>query len=102
MIWPEAVFAVQGVTVQMLYYFAIVYNMSYFTNNQADFEILDHDSDIEINLFRDYYDNNLTRFLSESMTNRAGGLEYDADRPRHQLQELRGNGLSLLPSARTI
>lgn len=68
-------FRVQGVTVQMLYYFAIVYNMSYFTNNQADFEILDHDSDIEINLFRDYYDNNLTRFLSESMTNRAGGLE---------------------------
>lgn len=54
-------FLTQCVTRNQLYLFAMVYGMTYFTGSAE--ELQDPKTDIEINLFRDYYTNNLIRFL---------------------------------------
>lgn len=57
----SAKFLTQCATKKQLYLFAMVYGMTYFTGSEA--ELQDPKTDIEINLFRDYYTNNLIRFL---------------------------------------
>lgn len=55
-------FKASGATKRDLYLFAMVYGMTYYSNNQK--EIQNYASDIEKNLFQDYYTNNLMRFMS--------------------------------------
>ncbi|MCD7854282.1 MAG: hypothetical protein LUG66_01535 [Clostridiales bacterium] len=69
-------FRVEGATKKYLYLFAMVYNMTYYDGR--DFKIINYDSDIEINLFRDYYSNNLLRFVSEIYDGR-GKAMYETD-----------------------
>ncbi len=56
-------FRAQGATRRGLYLFAIVYGMSYYSG--ASDEIIDYSSDLEKNLFKDYYSNNLMRYISD-------------------------------------
>lgn len=51
--------------------------MTYFSGKVDSGEILDYRTDIEINLFRDYYSNNLMRFISDSYRGRL--CEYELD-----------------------
>lgn len=57
-------FRTEGATKKGLYLFALVFGMTYYTG--ADGEIKDRVTDIEINLFQDYYKNNLMRFVSKA------------------------------------
>ena len=52
-----------GVTKQALYLFAMAYGMMYCPGDNGP---ADPETDIEKNLFQDYYNNNLLRFISES------------------------------------
>lgn len=56
-------FRTQGATKKLLYLFAIVYGMTYYTGSED--EVINYETDIEKNLFCDYYTNNLMRFISE-------------------------------------
>lgn len=67
-------FRTNGSTKRMLYLFAMVYGMTYYSGNEANGEIIDYKSDIELNLFRDYYHNNLMRFLSEAYIETPSGF----------------------------
>ncbi len=70
-------FRTGGATKKYLYLFAMVYGMTYYSGAMATDEIIDFKTDMEINLFRDYYTNNLMRFISEAYK---GNLcEYDLD-----------------------
>ncbi len=71
----RARFRAQGVTRRTLYYFAIVNNMTYYTHDDAAYEMRDDKSDIETNLFQDYYENNLMRFLCDPEVRNDGGLK---------------------------
>ena len=68
-------FRTGGATKRGLYLFAMVYDMTY-TIDSSDM-IRDDNSDIEKNLFTDYYTNNLMRYLSDSFSEEAFKFESD-------------------------
>ena len=70
-------FRAEGATKRSLYLFAMVYGMTYYSGNAGNGEILDFKTDIETNLFRDYYANNLMRFISDVYKGRL--CEYEID-----------------------
>lgn len=70
-------FRTGGATKKSLYLFAMVYGMTYYSGSGEDGEILDLRTDIEINLFSDYYTNNLMRFITEAYRGKL--YEYDLD-----------------------
>lgn len=69
-------FRAEGATKRSLYLFAMVYGMTYFSGSDNG-EIIDFRTDVEANLFRDYYANNLMRFISEAYKGRL--CEYELD-----------------------
>lgn len=71
----EGKFRTGGATKKGLYLFAMVYGMTYYTG-AAD-EIIDYQTDIEKNLFQDYYTNNLMRFITEAYSGKL--CEYELD-----------------------
>lgn len=66
-----------GATKKDLYLFAMVYNMTYYCDDPESDSILDYDSDIEKNLFEDYYSNNLMRFITEAYAGNLSAYEMD-------------------------
>ncbi len=70
-------FRTEGATKKSLYFFAMVYGMTYYSGSIDNGEILDFKTDIETNLFRDYYANNLMRFISEAYKGKL--CEYELD-----------------------
>ena len=56
-------FRTGGSTKKSLYLFAMIYGMTYYSGGS---DILDKDTDIEKNLFQDYYTNNLIRFITKA------------------------------------
>jgi len=72
-------FTAAGVTKRDLYLFAVVFDMTYYCPNKAENSetIAKYDTDIEKNLFVDYYTNNLMRFLTESYSGKLSGVEVD-------------------------
>lgn len=71
----EGKFRVGGATKQGLYMFAMVYNMTYSSDeNSLSFNFA---TDIEKNLFHDYYANNLMRFITEAYSGQS--REFEAD-----------------------
>lgn len=70
-------FRAEGATKRSLYLFAMVYGMTYYSGSTSSGEIVDFKTDIETNLFRDYYANNLMRFISEVYKGRL--CEYEID-----------------------
>ncbi len=70
-------FRAEGATKKCLYLFAMVYGMTYYSGNIDSGEILDSKTDIEKNLFRDYYANNLMRFISDAYKGKL--CEYELD-----------------------
>lgn len=69
-------FRTQGATKPTLYLFAMVYGMTYYYGEKKGI-IFDPKSDIDINLFRDYYTNNFIRFITTSYIGRLN--EYETD-----------------------
>lgn len=69
-------FRVWGATKQNLYLFAMVYGMTYSSGDSTG-DLPDLKKDIEINLFRDYYTNNIVRLITEAYRGRI--QEYEAD-----------------------
>lgn len=51
-------------TKKTLYLFAIVFHMTYYSGNSGSGQLFNPKTDLEVNLFRDYYTNNLMRYLS--------------------------------------
>lgn len=70
-------FRAEGATKRSLYLFAMVYGMTYYSGDTEGAEIIDYKTDVETNLFRDYYANNLMRFISEVYRGRL--CEYELD-----------------------
>ncbi len=70
-------FRTQGSTKRCLYWFGMVYPMTYYTG-KGDQEY-DSWSDLEKNLFQDYYTNNLMRFITDAYKGRL--CEYELDPP---------------------
>ena len=70
-------FRAEGATKRSLYLFAMVYGMTYYSGSSEDAEIIDYKTDIETNLFRDYYANNLMRYISEAYRGKL--YEYELD-----------------------
>ena len=68
-------FRTGGATKKDLYLFAMVYNMTYYTGRPD--EKIDQERDIETKLFRDYYTNNLMRFVTDSYRGRLSEYELD-------------------------
>lgn len=68
-------FRVGGATKRGLYLFAMVYGMTYYAGGED--ERLAYESDLEKNLFQDYYCNNLMRFLSGDY--RQHSCEFERD-----------------------
>lgn len=56
----------QGVTKKGLYYFALVYDMTWFSGSGADGSIRNEEKDIEKNLFEDVYNLNMFSYTSEA------------------------------------
>lgn len=70
-------FKTDGATKRDLYFFAMVFGMTYYCGNGDSDTIIDYDSDIEKNLFEDYYTNNLMRFITEAYENKWNSFELD-------------------------
>lgn len=70
-------FKAGGATKKNLYLFAMVYDMTYYCGNAESDSIIDYDSDIEKNLFEDYYTNNLMRFITEAYSGNLSAHELD-------------------------
>ncbi len=70
-------FRAEGATKRSLYLFAMVYGMTYYSGDTANGEILDYRTDIEVNLFRDYYVNNLMRYISDEYKGHMSEFELD-------------------------
>lgn len=70
-------FRLWGVTRQNLYYFAMVYGMTYYAGPEDGSRIFDRMTDIEVNLFRDYYNNNFVRFITEAYVGKLQEFESD-------------------------
>ena len=68
-------FHTEGSTKKQLYLFAMAYGMTYYSG--ADDTKIDAETDIEINLFRDYYTNNLMRFISDVYKGKLDEYELD-------------------------
>ncbi|MBQ7195860.1 MAG: hypothetical protein IJS40_00440 [Synergistaceae bacterium] len=68
-------FHTEGSTKKQLYLFAMAYGMTYYSG--ADDTRIDAKTDIEINLFRDYYTNNLMRFISDVYKGKLDEYELD-------------------------
>ncbi len=68
-------FRTGGATKKGLYLFAMVYEMSYYSGNGD--EIINYETDIEKNLFRDYYCNNLMRYITREYEGQL--CEYEPD-----------------------
>ena len=68
-------FRTSGATKKGLYMFAMVYGMTY--SSDLPDRIFDADTDIEKNLFTDYYTNNLMRFMSEAYKKELAHFEID-------------------------
>lgn len=64
-----------GATKKSLYLFAMVFGMTFYSGDW--FEEINEEKDIEINLFRNYYTNNLIRFISEDYINNVTAYEKD-------------------------
>lgn len=73
----EGKFRAEGATKKSLYLFAMVYDMTYYSGKEDGSEILDYKTDIETNLFRDYYTNNLMRFISDVYKEKLSEFEVD-------------------------
>lgn len=67
----------EGSTKRLLYLFAMVYSMTYSNRSGGSMRRIDPRTDIEVNLFRDYYANNLMRFISDAYRGRL--CEYELD-----------------------
>lgn len=63
-----------GVTRRNLYLFAMVYNMPFYTGAEGTIR---RETDMEKNLFQDYYCNNLMRYLSVSFREKLSETELD-------------------------
>lgn len=63
-----------GTTRRSLYLFAMVYNMTFYTGAR---DAIRRDTDVEKNLFRDYYSNSMMRYLSESFREKRSETELD-------------------------
>lgn len=73
-----AKFRTGGATKKMLYLFAMVYNMSYSCHScDSEERRVEKENDIEKNLFRDYYTNNLLRFALDAYRNQLSQYELD-------------------------
>lgn len=70
-------FRAEGATKKLLYLFAMVYDMSFFSPAIAGSVPFDSEKDIETNLFRDYYANNLMRFITDYYQNNLSEFELD-------------------------
>lgn len=68
-------FRMGGATKKNLYLFAICYGMTFYTG--GDNQIIDYKSDIEKNLFHDYYVNNLMRFLTDAYQDNKSSFEKE-------------------------
>ena len=68
-------FRVGGATKRGLYLFAMVFDMTYYSGPGNT--KMNVDSDIERNLFRDYYTNNLMRFISDAYYGKVCEFETD-------------------------
>lgn len=69
-------FRVWGVTKQNLYLFAMVFGMTYYSGS-GGIGMFDRRTDIEINLFGDYYNNNFVRFITEAYRGKLQEFEKD-------------------------
>lgn len=69
-------FRVWGVTKQNLYLFAMVFGMTYYSGSGGS-GMLDRRTDIEINLFGDYYNNNFVRFITDTYRGKLQEFEKD-------------------------
>lgn len=69
-------FRTGGATKKGLYLFAFVFNMTYYAG-EKEFDKSLYDTDIELNLFSDYYMNNLMRFISDAYNGKL--CEYELD-----------------------
>lgn len=63
-----------GVTRRSLYLFAMVYDMTFYTGAA---NAIRRDTDVEKNLFQDYYSNSMMRYLSESFREKRSETELD-------------------------
>ena len=74
-------FKAGGATKRDLYMFAIAFMMTYSANSDPSAleteEIVDYNSDIEKNLFNDYYANNLMRFITAAYDGNLSAFELD-------------------------
>ncbi len=70
-------FRMGGATKKNLYLFAICYGMTFYIGKDGDSQIIDYKTDIEKNLFRDYYVNNLMRFLTNSYKENRNSFEKE-------------------------
>lgn len=68
-------FRTAGNTKRCLYWFAMVYSMTYYSGKEG--QVFESQSDIEKNLFQDYYTNNLMRFITDAYKGRL--CEYEID-----------------------
>jgi len=68
-------FYIGGVTKTILYHFAMVYGMTYYSKKTDEIEV--YKSDIEKNLFRDYYTNNLIRYITDVYKGHLNEYELD-------------------------
>ena len=68
-------FRMGGATKKLLYLFAMVFSMSYYTGSET--ENFNYNTDIETNLFRRYYHNNLMRFITDAYSGNLSEFEMD-------------------------
>lgn len=77
----KGIFKAGGSTKRDLYLFAIAFDMTYTIIKEPNAlekeELIDFNSDIEKNLFEDYYTNNLMRFITASYGGDLSALELD-------------------------
>jgi len=73
----EGKFRVEGATKKNLYLFAMAYGMTYYLGPDQETVIYDPKTDIEKNLFRDYYTNNFVRFVTDAYRDRLAEYEID-------------------------
>lgn len=70
-------FRAGGNTKRGLYLFAMAFDMTYYGGATGTGEILLYESDIEKNLFQDYYTNNLARYLMDAYRKKNTAFEAD-------------------------
>ena len=76
----KGIFKSGGATKRDLYMFAMVFNMTYVISDETEMpteKIIAYESDIEKNLFEDYYTNNLMRFIALSDDDKINSVEAD-------------------------